>query len=74
MILMILCCLIPVGALAAVLVFGLPASSVVVFALVLLCPLSHVAMMAFMGRDHDGHRHLPPNPGRAPAAPGDSGP
>ena len=51
--LMLLCCLIPVVGLTAVYAFKVPLSSVLLYGMVLLCPLSYVAMMAFMGRDHD---------------------
>ena len=57
---MILCCLIPIGALAAVSIFRIPLGSVLTFALVLLCPLSMLFMMRSMGRDHDeAHHHSP---------------
>ncbi|HLB64817.1 MAG TPA: hypothetical protein VJJ46_08230 [Anaerolineales bacterium] len=55
--LMILCCLIPVAALAAIFVFKIPATSVLIYGLVILCPVSHVVMMALMGRDHAAHDH-----------------
>ena len=52
--LMVLCCLIPLAAFAAIFVFKVPVSQTLRFGLILLCPLSHVLMMAFMGR---GHQH-----------------
>jgi len=59
MLVLVLCCLVPVAALTAVVVFRLPVSSVLLFGLVLLCPISHVVMMALMGRDHASHGHSP---------------
>lgn len=51
--LMLLCCLIPVIGLTAVYAFKVPLSSVLLYGMVLLCPLAHVLMMGFMGRDHE---------------------
>jgi hypothetical protein len=59
---MMLCCLIPVGALAAVSIFRIPLGSVLTFGLVLLCPLSMLFMMCSTGHEHDEahpHRSVP---------------
>lgn len=55
MLIMLACCLIPVAALTAFFVFNIPLNSIVVGALVLICPLSHLLMMKFMMKDHNGH-------------------
>mgnify|MGYP000019877219 CR=1 FL=1 len=59
MLLMLACCLVPVIALGAIFVFKLPVSQVLYFGLILLCPLSHILMMKFMGHGegHDHSRH-----------------
>ena len=53
LLLMLVCCLIPVVALAAIYLFRIPVPTVLTYAVLLLCPLSHVLMMAFMGRNHN---------------------
>jgi len=60
---MILCCLIPLAALTAIFIFKVPVSLTLTYGLILLCPLGHVLMMAFMGK---GHEHAN-QPGSSPA-------
>ena len=54
--LMLACCLIGIGAAAAIFLFKIPSNNVLFGLLILLCPLSHLLMMRFMGhQDHDRH-------------------
>ncbi len=52
---MLVCCLIPIGALAALFIFNVPINTVLFAVLILVCPLSHLLMMKFMphGEAHD---------------------
>jgi hypothetical protein len=56
---MVLCCLIPVAALGAIFLLKIPASQVITVGLILLCPLSHVLMMALGGHQHGSSTATP---------------
>ena len=65
MLIMLLCCLVPVGLILAVSAFGLslgPLQALLPYALVLLCPLMMIFMMRGMGHDEDmanpQHHHV----------------
>ncbi len=53
---MLACCLIPVAALAAIFVFNVSVNNILLFGLVLLCPLSHLFMVKYMMRDHSAEQ------------------
>ncbi len=59
MLIMVACCLIPIAALAAITVFKIPVSTVIYGVILLVCPLSHLLMMKFMGgHDHDQQQQI----------------
>jgi len=49
---MLTCCLIPIAIFGVILIFKIPISTVLLFSLVLICPLSHLLMMKYMGHGH----------------------
>lgn len=61
MLLMLICCLVPIGLILAVSVLGLslgPLQPLVPYAIALMCPLMMIVMMrGMMQGDHDDHSH-----------------
>jgi uncharacterized membrane protein len=53
MLLMILCCLIPIAGLVAVSVFKLPLTGLLYGAMFLICPIAMFFMMKSMWQDHN---------------------
>ena len=60
--LMVACCVIGMGAVAAIFLFKLPVNSVLVGLMLLVCPLSHLLMMGAMGKQGHEHHETPINP------------
>ena len=52
--LMLICCLIPIIAIAAIRLLNIPLNGVLYVVLLLLCPLSHVLMMSGMRKHQHG--------------------
>ena len=55
MILMLACCLIPIGLIAAISVLALPTSGLTTTVIALMCPLMMLFMMLGMRHDHEEH-------------------
>lgn len=60
-------CMAPIAAIVAVTVFQVPLSSMLLFGLVLLCPLSHLLMMRGHGHGSDHAHHGVDAPDAPPA-------
>ena len=45
------CCLIPLAGLVAFFFFKLPLNTILIGAMLVICPLSHLLMMRFMGHE-----------------------
>jgi hypothetical protein len=56
---MVACCVIGMGAVAAIFLFKLPVNSVLVGLMLLVCPLSHLLMMGAMGKQEHQHQETP---------------
>jgi hypothetical protein len=56
MLIMLACCLLPIVGLGLITIFKVPASTVLLGAMFLICPLSHLLMMKFMSHDHKAHQ------------------
>ena len=57
MLLMLVCCLVPIAGIIAISTLSIQVTSVVQIALVLMCPLMMLVMMLTMGDHGHGHRH-----------------
>lgn len=56
LILMILCCVVPMGVILVLFALGTPLNRLFLFAIILICPLSHMFMMRGMKHhEHDDY-------------------
>lgn len=56
MLIMLLCCLIPLALIGGVLLLNIAMDTALFAVLLLVCPLSHLLMMRFMGHGHGSPR------------------
>ena len=61
LILMILGCVFPIGIIFILFTIGIPLNKILLFALILICPLSHIFMMKFM-MNHGDDTHITHTP------------
>jgi hypothetical protein len=55
---MVACCLIPIAGFALASLFNIPIKSVLLYGMIIACPLSHLLMMKFMMHgDSQAHHH-----------------
>lgn len=52
LLIMILCCLVPVVGFAAIYFLKVPVNSVLLLGVILICPVTHIVMMKFVGSSH----------------------
>ena len=68
LLIMLACCLLPIAGLALIAFFKIPTSTVLWGAMLLICPLSHLLLMKFMGhgegQEHSHHHAQSPTPDR----------
>jgi uncharacterized membrane protein len=55
---MLACCLFPIAIFGASLILKISVNTVLLLALVLVCPLSHLLLMKYLGHDHQIKRNL----------------
>jgi uncharacterized membrane protein len=61
MLLMLVCCLVPIAGIAIIGALAIPVTSIVQVALALMCPLMMLFMMRSMGHGHEQHQEHHPS-------------